>query len=108
MATAHLDGSQIRDWDSFHDVSARVLGFPPFYGRSLNAWIDCLTYLDESDGMSRFSLRPGEVLELELSESHAVKRNAPDVLTALIDTVGFVNKRYEDRGKPPMLRLVLT
>ena len=107
MVKAHLDGSQIRDWNSFHDVSARELGFPSFYGRNLNAWADCLTYLDLSDGMSRFSLRPGEVLELEVTDSQSVKRQAPDVLQALIETVEFVNKSYEERGKAPMLRLVL-
>jgi hypothetical protein len=107
MAKAHLDGSQIRDWNSFHDISARELGFPAFYGRNLDAWIDCLTYLDDPDGMSRFSLEPGEVLELELTSSKAMEQNAPDVLKALVETVGFVNKRYEERGKPPMLRLVL-
>jgi len=107
MAKARLDGTQIRDWDSFHDQSARELGFPGFYGRNLNAWIDCLTYLDEGDGMSRFKLGPGEVLEIELTDSQAVKSRAPEVLNALPDTVRFVNERYAERWKPPMLRLVL-
>ncbi len=107
MAKAQLDGSQIQNWDSFHDVSARELGFPSFYGRNMNAWIDCLTYLDESDGMSRFSLASGEVLELEISNSQSVKRDAPEVLEALVDNVRFVNDRYVERGKAPMLRLVL-
>ncbi len=107
MAKAHLDGSQIEDWNSFHDISTRELGFPPFYGRNLDAWIDCLTYLDEPDGMSRFSLDAGEVLELELTASQALERKAPEILRALAESVAFVNKRYVDRGKPPMLRLVL-
>ena len=107
MARARLDGSRIHDWDSFHDVSAQELGFPSFYGRNLNAWVDCLEYLDEPDGMSRFSLGPGEVLELELTDSESVKRYAPEILEALVDTVEFINKSYEERGKLPMLRLVL-
>ena len=107
MAKACLDGTQIRDWDSFHDLSARALGFPWFYGRNVDAWIDCLTYLDEGDGMSRFKLGPGEVLEIELTGSQIVRRQAPEILDALVDAVRFVNDRYVHRGKPPMLRLVL-
>ena|SRR3989442_1218280 len=107
MPKARLDGTQIHDWDSFHDVSARELGFPSFYGRNLNAWIDCLTYLDEGDGMSRFKLGPGEILELELSGSQNLKQRASEIVDALVDTVRFVNERYVERGKTPMLRLVL-
>jgi RNAse (barnase) inhibitor barstar len=40
----------ITDWPSFHDVFKQALGFPDFYGRNMNAWIDCLTYLN--DGMT--------------------------------------------------------
>ena len=46
MAVLEVDCRQITDWDSFHDVFARACGFPDFYGRNLNAWIDCMTYLD--------------------------------------------------------------
>jgi Barstar (barnase inhibitor) len=40
--------SQINDWDTFHDTFAQALGFPDFYGRNMDAWIDCLTYADEA------------------------------------------------------------
>jgi len=107
MAKARLDGSEIRDWNSFHDASARELGFPSFYGCNLDAWMDCLTYLDEGDGMSRFTLAPGEVLELEVIASDDLKRRAPDIVDALMDCVRFVNQRYVDHGKDPLIRLVL-
>lgn len=34
-------------WESFHDVFAETLGFPAFYGRNMDAWIDCMTSADE-------------------------------------------------------------
>jgi len=40
-----IDGSKIKNWDSFHDLFAEVLGFPGFYGRNMDAWNDCMTYL---------------------------------------------------------------
>ncbi len=45
----------ITDWGTFHDTFAQALGFPDFYGRNMNACIDCLTY--EDDGMTAFLLR---------------------------------------------------
>jgi len=33
----------ITDWASFHDVFMHTLGFPDFYGRNMDAWIDCMT-----------------------------------------------------------------
>jgi RNAse (barnase) inhibitor barstar len=46
MAVARLDCSMIADWDSFHTACANEFGFPGFYGRNGNAWIDCLTYIN--------------------------------------------------------------
>ena len=43
MPTARLNGELFTDWESFHTVSAEVFGFPEFYGRNMNAWIDCLS-----------------------------------------------------------------
>jgi hypothetical protein len=51
--------SQIHDWDTFHDTFAQALGFPDFYGRNMDAWIDCLTYADEDDGMRAITAGPG-------------------------------------------------
>ena len=39
-----IDGSAISDWNSFHDIFAAAFGFPAFYGRNMNAWIDCMTW----------------------------------------------------------------
>lgn len=104
---ARLDGSQIRDWDSFHDVSARQLGFPSFYGRNMNAWIDCLTYLDVGDGMSRFHLKPGEVLELEITDVDKMRIAAPEILEAVVEATLAINQRHAESGKPALLRLVV-
>ena len=41
-----IDTARINDWDSFHTIFAEAFGFPGFYGRNMDAWIDCLTSLD--------------------------------------------------------------
>ena len=53
MTLIKLDTRRIRDWTTFHEVFAEVFGFPSFYGKNMNAWVDCMTYLDDpAAGMS--------------------------------------------------------
>jgi hypothetical protein len=107
MATAILDTSRIVDWDTFHAVSQEAFGFPDFYGCNLNAWIDCLTYLDDGgDGMSRFKLADGEVLTIEVRGADDFTRRLPEQALALVSITAAVNERYIERGKPPVLVLI--
>ena len=58
MAVVRMDCDRITDWESFHSLFAEVFGFPDFYGRNMNAWIDCMSYLDDSEGgMTSFTDR---------------------------------------------------
>jgi RNAse (barnase) inhibitor barstar len=34
MPVVEVDLAQVSDWDRFHDVFVRALGFPDFYGRT--------------------------------------------------------------------------
>ena len=106
MATVRLDTTRITDWNSFHEVCREVFGFPTFYGMNMSAWIDCLTYLDEGDGMSRFHLAPGEKLNIEISDTESFRFRLPETFNGLIDCTAFVNDRYVLAGKPPPLCLV--
>ena len=106
MATVRLDTSSISDWDSFHKTCREVFGFPDFYGMNMNAWIDCLTYLDEGDGMSRFHLAAGERLNIEVSDTKSFNARLPEIFDALVECSAFVNQRYLEAGKSPLLSLV--
>jgi hypothetical protein len=105
MAEATLDTSKIKDWPSFHAQSAEAFGFPDFYGDNLNAWIDCLTYLPEGDGLSRYTLATGERLVINLLHFESFSKSQPEICQALLETVAFVNQRYVSVGDIP--RLVL-
>ena len=106
MATVRLDTSLISDWNSFHTTCREAFGFPNFYGMNMDAWIDCLTYLDEGDGMSRFHLASGERLNIEVSDTSSFNSRAPEILDALVECSAFVNQRYPEAGKSPLLALV--
>ena len=107
MAKVRLDTNAISDWQSFHDESRRVFGFPNFYGMNMNAWIDCLTYLDLGDGLSRFHLAQGEILEIEVSDADNFRSRVPEIFEALVECSSVVNTRYIEEGKVPLLSLTL-
>jgi RNAse (barnase) inhibitor barstar len=60
MARIRLDTAEIVDWSSFHDACHRAFGFPDFYGRNMDAWIDCMSDLTEmEDGITTLKLARG-------------------------------------------------
>ena len=106
MATAILDTRAIRDWDSFHDACKAAFGFPEFYGRNANAFIDCFNYIDEGDGLSRFHLAPGESLTIEVRGAGEFATRTPEQALALFQWISFVNENSIAEGKPPRLLLL--
>jgi hypothetical protein len=106
MATARLDADAITDWCTFHDLCAAAFGFPSIYGRNMNAWIDCLSYITEGDGMSRFVLSRGETLRVEIVHSESLRQRQPSIHSELLECAGHVNARFAESGDIPRLQLV--
>lgn len=101
-----IDGAGITDWASFHDQFAERLGFPGFYGRNMNAWIDCMSYLDDpSAGMSSVCLMPGEVLTLCISDATGLQIRCPEIFQELVDCTASVNDRRAEQGAIAVLAL---
>ena len=101
-----IDGSRIEDWNSFHDYFSKALGFPDFYGRNMNAWIDCMTSLDAPDeGLSSVHVAPGGVMVLCLSGASGLKKRCPDIYDALVECSAFVNYRRIEKGESAVLAL---
>ena len=106
MAVVRLDTRVITDWESFHALCKQVFGFPDFYGMNMDAWIDCMSYLDEDAGMIGFRLAEDEMLHIEILGTEAFKAKVPEIFDALIECTAFVNKRYTSDGNSPVLSLV--
>lgn len=102
-----IDGGVITDWEAFHTISAAEFGFPEFYGRNMNAWIDCLTYIRGGDGMSRFRLGPHRHLVIQVHDSSLLRSQARDIFEALLDAVAAVNQRQSGVGEEPALLLLM-
>ena len=103
-----MNSQKLVDWDSFHDEFSRVFGFPAFYGRNMDAWIDCMTVLDApDDGMTMIHCAPGEILTLEMLDADDFIR-CKEQYEALVRCAAFVNKRRLDVGEPAVLELTFT
>jgi RNAse (barnase) inhibitor barstar len=105
MVSQHvrLESKRITDWDSFNSVFAETLGFPDFYGRNMDAWIDRMSSLDDAGaGMSRLTVLPGELFHLEVADAKDFQQRLPEIFEAFIDCTAFVNRRRTDEDKPPV------
>jgi hypothetical protein len=101
-----IDGSKITNWGSFHDRFLETLGFPEFYSRNMDAWIDCMTSLDApEDGMSSVHVTPGDTLVLCISGARDLKKRCPDIYDALVECSAFVNYRRIEIGRQAILVL---
>jgi len=101
-----VDCSQINDAADLHDRFAQTFGFPAFYGRNWDAWIDCMSHLDEPGaGLSAIHVEEGGIVVIQLSEAEALKRRRPDLLAALCESAAFVNWRRIEAGGTAILSL---
>ena len=106
--SVRLQTKAIADWEGFHSASAEALGFPSFYGRNMDAWIDCMTYWDDAGaGMTTVTLAPGELFSLEVADSADFQRRLPEVFQTFIECAALVNLRRVEQRERPVLALVL-
>ncbi len=101
-----INAERITDWDSFHDTFAEALGFPDFYGRNMNAWIDCMTSLDEpEDGLTGVHAPEGGVVVIWIANVDQLASKSPEIYDALVECSAFVNYRKLEVGESPVLTL---
>jgi hypothetical protein len=98
-----IDARRLTDPAGLHATLAEAFGFPPHYGKNLDALVDCLTHLDDpAAGMSRVQVFPGQVALLVIDHTEGATGSA-DQLADLLDAVAFVNWRRLEKGHPPVL-----
>ena len=101
-----IDTGKIHDWDSFHNVFKESMGFPDFYGRNMDAWIDCMTFLDvPEDGMTSVHVPRDGILVLSLSDASGLASRCPEIYEAILECSAFVNHRRLEAGEAPVLAL---
>ena len=107
MAVVRLNTEQITDWASFHLVCEEAFGFPNFYGRNMDAWIDCMSSgLNEDDQMTRFNLAKDERLFIEIPDTEDFNSRLPEIFTDFVECTAIVNNRYLKRNEPAKIALI--
>jgi Barstar (barnase inhibitor) len=94
--TATIDGTKIVDWETFHDEFQRVMGFFEGYGRNMDAWIDCMSDMFISGGLTKFDLNKGDVFILKVSETEEFQRRCPEIFSEFMACAACVNKDRND------------
>lgn len=107
MAVVHLNGETIADWNTFHAACKTAFGFPDFYGNTIDAWVDCLSYLRDEENMTKFILKPNEKLQIVVDHAEVLRKNASDLLEEVAFCIEGINERYADYGENPALELKL-
>ena len=106
MKIVKINTDDIIDWDSFHDLFSKKFGFPKFYGKNMNAWIDCMTSLDSpDDGMTSIHTSKGETIIIELENVSSLATRNREIYDAIIESSAFVNYRKIELGEPAVLTL---
>jgi len=101
-----INANEIHNWESFHDCFAKAFGFPEFYGRNMNAWIDCMSSLDcPDDGMTTIHAENGKTIILELENISSLADKNHNIYEAIIESTAFVNYRKLEVGEPAVLTL---
>ena len=98
-----IDTRGIRDWQSFHTVFAERFGFPDFYGRNMDAWIDSMTSLNAPQhGMTSVRGSASDPVVLHLDNIDAMPK---EIFDALVECAAFVNWRRMETGEAAILML---
>ena len=101
-----LETNRITDWESFHDLFVERFGFPKFYGRNMDAWVDCMSSLDKpEDGMTQIHVSSGNVVVLQLERVKDFSDRCPEQYKAIIECSAFVNYRLIEKNQEPLLTL---
>lgn len=92
MKTYKIDSTRINNWQSFHDLFAKQFNFPEYYGRNMNAWIDCIEdYV--IDGIT----------VLDFGNCSNLKSEHPEIHNAILESSAFINHRSTESGGTPHL-----
>jgi RNAse (barnase) inhibitor barstar len=108
VVSIRIIASQILNWNAFHSFFQREFGFPEFYGRNVNAWIDCMGDLDKPEnGMSTFTVKKGQMLVLHLTHIDELKRKAPDIYYMILECSAHINRNRMASGELPLVVISL-
>ncbi len=102
-----IDFTKIKDLETFHVAFNETLGFPQFQGNNLDAWIDCMSSIDDPDAVpSSITMSPDESLEMIIIGTEIALKNCPDVFNAFLEGTASVNQRFLKKRSKTILKII--
>lgn len=102
-----IDFTKIKDLETFHAAFTETTGFPQSNGHNLDAWIDCMSRIDNLDaGLSSFTISPNESLEMIIIGTEVAFKTCPDVFKAFLEGTASVNQRFLKKRSKTILKII--
>jgi len=100
-----INTSELKDRRTFHAYFKETFGFPDFYGNNMDAWIDCMGYLDnQNTGMtSKVFVEKNDYVVLQLLDVDDFINRVPELYQAFTECAAFVNYRRIEAGENPLI-----
>lgn len=106
MRRIRINTELIENWESFHELFSKIFGFPDFYGKNMDAWIDCMSYLDDwKSGMTKIWIDKDDMLIIELKNNEEFKNRCQEIYLNLLECVAIVNARNIEANKKTTIAL---
>lgn len=103
----NINFSEIIDWETFHKVFSTQMGFQEFYGRNMDAWIDCMSSIDlPEEKMSFVSVKKNESLYLIVSELDKAFKVCPHIIQEFLECIAIVNNRFINRNSLTKINVI--
>ncbi|AHG20350.1 hypothetical protein Z042_12425 [Chania multitudinisentens RB-25] len=100
-----IDFSKIKTLDDFYTELSNLFGFPDFFGRNINALIDCFFSLRyPQDEMTKIHVTDSEYLLIELYHFSLATNEIKETLIVTIENVSF---KCKEKGQEPSIVLLL-
>ncbi len=99
-----LDFTSIKDLEVVHTILKHTFGFPDFYGKNVNALIDCWSSLRFPEDEMCMSIASNESLLLNIK---GLTSTSNDIMLTLLVASEEVNRRYISRQESPPIYLEL-
>jgi len=107
MKSIQIQEDIFLDQERFHAEFSRIMGFPDFYGSNWDAWIDCMSHINETnEAMSEVTVAKDEALEIEVLVSDGREYDKTSVYAAFSSCVSAVNGRFSQDGSKT--RIIVT
>lgn len=100
-----VDFSQVKNLGEMHEALAKVFDFPDFYGKNVNALIDCWSSLRyPEDGMTGITIAHDEAVLLEVKGMSHLDQLMMNHFTVAVEAVN--ERAVEEMAEQPLIFLL--